>query len=44
MRTFNDLVGAALAGDLEEEIPAIAHTFDFEDKRVSAVLRDTPAA
>jgi ADP-ribosyl-[dinitrogen reductase] hydrolase len=41
---FNDLISAALAGDLEEEIPAIAHTFDFEDKRVSAVLRDTPVA
>ena len=26
------------------EIPDIAHTFDLEDKRVSAVLRDTPLA
>ena len=25
-------------------MPAIAHTFDVEDKRVSAVLRDTLAA
>ena len=41
---FNDLLTAAMADDLIEEIPAIAHTFDFEDKRVSAVLRDTPAA
>ena len=41
---FNDLLMAALAGELAEEVPAIAHTFDDEDKRVSAVLRDTPAA
>jgi ADP-ribosyl-[dinitrogen reductase] hydrolase len=41
---FNDLVSAALHGELIHDIPAIAHTFDLEDKRVSAVLRDTPAA
>ena len=41
---FNDLISAALHGELTHDIPAIAHTFDLEDKRVSAVLRDTPAA
>jgi ADP-ribosyl-[dinitrogen reductase] hydrolase len=41
---FNDLVTAALDGDLREEVPAIARTFDDEDRRVAAVLRDTPAA
>ena len=41
---FNDLLTAAIHGDLAGEIPAIAHTFDLEDKRVSAILRDTPSA
>ena len=41
---FNDLLTAALHGDLGGEIPAIAHTFDEEDKRISAILRDTPSA
>lgn len=41
---FNDLIAAALHGDLRSEVPAIAHTFDEEDKRVSGVLRATPAA
>ncbi len=41
---FNDLLTAALHGDLAAELPAIAHTFDEEDKRVSAILRDTPDA
>jgi ADP-ribosyl-[dinitrogen reductase] hydrolase len=41
---FNDLLTAALAGELAQEVPAIAHTFDNEDKRVSAVLHDTPVA
>ena len=41
---FNDLITAALHGELAEEIPAIASTFDDEDKRVAAVLRDTPVA
>jgi ADP-ribosyl-[dinitrogen reductase] hydrolase len=41
---FNDLVTAALHGDLREELPAIARTFEDEDKRVAAVLRDTPDA
>jgi ADP-ribosyl-[dinitrogen reductase] hydrolase len=41
---FNDLVSAALHGDLREELPDIARTFDDEDKRVAAVLRDTTAA
>jgi ADP-ribosyl-[dinitrogen reductase] hydrolase len=41
---YNDLISAALAGDLREELPAIARTFEDEDKRVAAVLRDTPDA
>ncbi len=41
---FNDLIAAALTGDLREEVPAIARTFEDEDKRVAAVLRDTPDA
>lgn len=41
---FNDLVSAALHGELREELPAIASTYDDEDKRVAAVLRATPAA
>ncbi len=41
---FNDLVSAALHGELIHDIPAIAATFDDEDKRVAAVVRDTPAA
>jgi len=41
---FNDLLTAALHGDLAAEIPAIAGTFREEDKRVSAMLRDTPYA
>jgi len=41
---FNDLVTAALNGELSAEVPAIARTFDDEDKRVAAVLRDTPDA
>jgi ADP-ribosyl-[dinitrogen reductase] hydrolase len=41
---FNDLISAARTGDLRVEIPAIAHTFEDEDKRVAAVLRDTPDA
>jgi len=41
---FNDLISAALHGELAEDIPAIASTFDDEDKRVAAVLRETPAA
>ena len=32
---FNDLLAAALHGDLAEEVPAIAATFDDEDMRVS---------
>ena len=41
---FNDLISAALNGELAEDIPAIASTFDDEDKRVAAVLRETPVA
>jgi ADP-ribosyl-[dinitrogen reductase] hydrolase len=41
---FNDLITAALHGDLAAELPAIARTFEDEDKRVAAVLRDTPDA
>jgi ADP-ribosyl-[dinitrogen reductase] hydrolase len=41
---FNDLISAALAGELREEVPAIARTFEDEDKRVAGVLRETPAA
>jgi len=41
---FNDLLTAALSGGLTEELPAIARIFDDEDKRVAAVLHDTPEA
>lgn len=41
---FNDLIAAALRGELRDELPAIARTFDDGDKRVAAVLRDTPVA
>jgi ADP-ribosyl-[dinitrogen reductase] hydrolase len=41
---FNDLVSAALHGELHQELPVIARTFDDEDKRVAAVLRETQAA
>ena len=41
---FNDLVTAAVQGELAEDLPAIARTFDDEDKRVAAVLRETQAA
>ena len=41
---FNDLIAAALRGELRQELPAIAHTFDDGDKRVSGILRETPAA
>ena len=37
---FNDLLDAAIAGELREELPSIAHTIDEEDKRVSATLRE----
>jgi ADP-ribosyl-[dinitrogen reductase] hydrolase len=41
---FNDLITAALRGELRDEVPAIARTYDDEDKRVAAVLRETPDA
>jgi ADP-ribosyl-[dinitrogen reductase] hydrolase len=41
---YNDLIAAAVRGDLHTEVPAIARTYDDEDKRVAAVLRDTPEA
>ena len=37
---FNDLLDAAIAGELRPELPSIAHTIDEEDKRVSATLRE----
>jgi len=37
---FNDLLDAAIAGELRAELPSIAHTIDEEDKRVSATLRE----
>ena len=37
---FNDLLDAAIAGELREELPSIAHTIDEEDRRVSATLRE----
>lgn len=41
---FNDLLTAAFHGDLAEDLPAVAAAFEHEDKRVAAVLRDTPDA
>jgi ADP-ribosyl-[dinitrogen reductase] hydrolase len=41
---FNDLLTAALQGELRERLPAVAHAYEDEDKRISAVLRDTPVA
>jgi ADP-ribosyl-[dinitrogen reductase] hydrolase len=41
---FNDLVSAALHGELHQDLAVIARTFDDEDKRVAAVLRETQAA
>ena len=41
---FNDLIAAALAGELRERLPLIAATIDDEDKRVSAALRDAVEA
>ena len=41
---FNDLVSAALHGELFAELPVIARTFDDDDKRVAAVLGETAAA
>ena len=40
---FNDLISAALHGDLAEQVPDIAATIDDEDLRVSRMLRDTLA-
>jgi len=37
---FNDLLAAALHGDLAQEVPSIAATYDDEDLRVSMMLRD----
>ena len=41
---FNDLIAAALAGELRERLPLIADTIDDEDKRVSATLREAVEA
>ncbi len=41
---FTDLVAAALAGELAEQLPMIAATIDEEDRRVSATLRDAVEA
>ncbi|HOU28512.1 MAG TPA: ADP-ribosylglycohydrolase family protein [Thermoleophilia bacterium] len=41
---FNDLVVAALHDRLLDELPAITRSFDDEDRRVAALLRDTPGA
>jgi len=38
---FNDLLAATMHGDLAEQVPAIAATYDDEDLRVSTMLRDT---
>jgi ADP-ribosyl-[dinitrogen reductase] hydrolase len=38
---YNDLLTAALHGDLADEVPSIAATYDDEDLRVSMMLRDT---
>ena len=41
---FNDLLTAAIHGDLRDQVPAIARTLDEEDKRVSMMLTDTLVA
>ena len=41
---FNDLIAAALAGELRERLPMIAAAIDDEDKRVSAALREATDA
>ena len=41
---FNDLIAAALAGELRERLPLIAATLEDEDKRVSATLREAVEA
>ena len=41
---FNDLIAAALAGELRERVPLIADTIDDEDRRVSAALREAVEA
>ena len=41
---FNDLVAAALTGELHTRLPAIAAAFDDEDARVAATLREAPAS
>ena len=41
---FNDLLTAAIHGDLREQVPAIAATLDEEDKRVSTMLTDALVA
>jgi ADP-ribosyl-[dinitrogen reductase] hydrolase len=41
---FNDLVAAALVGQLREQLPLIAAAIDEEDRRVSAALLDAVEA
>lgn len=41
---FNDLLTGAVHGDLEQGLPEMAAAFVDEDKRVAAVLQDTPNA
>ncbi len=41
---YNDLVAAAMAGTLREQLPAIAASYDDEDLRVAEVLRDAAEA
>lgn len=41
---FNDLISAALHGDVLGALPAIADAFEEEDRRVATVLRDATIA
>ena len=41
---FNDLLAAAVDGRLEEHVAVVAARLEDEDRRVSAVLRQTPDA
>jgi ADP-ribosyl-[dinitrogen reductase] hydrolase len=41
---LNDLLTAAIHGDLREQVPAIAATLDEEDSRVSTILTDALVA
>jgi ADP-ribosyl-[dinitrogen reductase] hydrolase len=41
---FNDLVAAALAGELHARLPGLAAALDDEDARVAETLREAPAS